>query len=182
MSVVHTSMHNGGKRDRRGSAGAFRVNALRQVWTYAGHPQHSRPVDGFGPNRGHMGPAESCGTAQKSEPPKSEEGRISQQVNLNRDAIPCMLMHTVERVCQYSRGTSAPALDPSGSGKRRNRDQSRSSIPATSPVESRPIRSTSRSRSSIVENSRVILPLRLPTSILTGASRRLESLLVMSTT
>lgn len=47
---------------------------------------------------------------------------------------------------------------------------------------SRPMVSTRRSRSSMLENSRVILPLRLPTSIRTWVSRRLESRLVRSTT
>lgn len=47
---------------------------------------------------------------------------------------------------------------------------------------SRPMFSMSRSRSSRFVNSRVMRPFRLPTSMRTGASRRLERRLVRSTT
>lgn len=98
----------------------------------------------------------------------------------------------LQRACRAQRRENRPHAAAHAEGLPRGRERPSATFWAAAPGGqstepagsscSMPSRSTSRSRSSRFVNSRVMRPLRLPTSIRTGASRRLERRLVMSTT
>lgn len=174
------------------------------------HGKHA-PVRGDVRLRGKWTTRASTPRAPTGDDTRSAHGRsatIVMPVTLERGALPLkgplgvLVLLAGERGVRPARGTGRTRSCRSGEERPRHRDDGMAHVSrrGTSALQragaertphspthseagsSRPMFSMRRSRSSRFVNSRVIFPLRLPTSMRTGASRRFDSRLVRSTT